>query len=485
MDFTYEQMRIIYIKLIEGLSLILLGMVIYRYSILNKINENKIIKKQALTDPLTGKANRNKFLIDMQNLLKIKKKFAVCFMDLDGFKHINDTLGHDMGDLLLQELGRLLDKNLPKNALSYRLGGDEFSIVITNINTIDEISLILNRLKTGLKTPIKLGNTMIVLEYSLGVSIYPTDGTTTNELIAYADDAMYYIKENGKNDYYFHNEALRSKQDNKKKMETDLKKALINSEFDIEFQPRVNIKDLNEICFEILMFWNHPVLGKLNSEYFNKQAEEMGIITDIDLFVIKKACDKLKLLREKGYKNIKFSVNISNQHAKRHDFVDALVKKISEYNFNIGELQFEFTNSISVKFISNYKYIIDKLESIGVGICISDLKIKYENLKLFKTLHIDEIKVSTGYISTNSIFKKKLLKDIIDVANDLEYTSVITQIETKEELKYSILANVCKVQGNYLFEKININNLEEFLINYPSFKKGLDKIIKACRGDKN
>lgn len=481
MNIDVELVKHVWLKSIEYLSILLLGMIAYRYSILYKIKENKQIKKQAFTDPLTGKGNRHKFLSDMDNHLTKKSKFAVCFMDLDGFKHVNDTLGHDAGDLLLIKLSEMLEKNLPATSIPYRLGGDEFGIIIDKVNTIEEISKILDKLKEGLKEPVVIEDTKIVLEYSLGVAIYPTDASSRVELMAYADDAMYYIKENGKNNYYFHNEALKAKLNNKKKMEIDLKAALKNGEFGVEYQPRINLNNLDEICLEALIFWKHPVLGKLNSEYFIKQAEEMGIVIHLDEFVLRKTCEKLDALNLEGYKNIRMSTNISNMHAKRHDFGDRLRDILNEYKLNKGEIQIEFTNKIDSKHLESYKYLIDRIKEANASVCISNLELRYESLNLFKDLQIDEIKINSGYISSKSNFNKNILRDIINVCKDLSYTTTITCVENEDELKYALNSESDKIQGNYLFKKIDNNNLPEFLENYPNFKTGIEAIMKKLQ----
>ena len=284
-------MRILINLVMVGCSIIL-GILLDRMLTIGRYKEHKQIKKQAFTDQLTGKGNRHKFVEDMEHLISKKRKFAVCFMDLDGFKHINDTMGHDAGDMLLIQLGKKLDETLPENVESYRLGGDEFAILMENINTVEEITKILDDLKVGLTKPIVIDNVKIVLEYSLGVAIYPTDSDNRSELMTYADDAMYYIKEHGKNDYYFHNNVLKTKLENKKKMEINLKAAVEKEEFVIEYVPRVALKD-ESVCFESKIVWQHPVLGRIEEEYFMKQAEEMGIVVLLDEYLIKKTCEKI------------------------------------------------------------------------------------------------------------------------------------------------------------------------------------------------
>ena len=197
--------------IIKGVVLVALGMLIYRIYVSGTLQENKLTKRQAYTDPLTGRGNRHLFLDVLDKLISKKEKFAVCFMDLDGFKQINDTMGHDAGDKVLIELSNIFERSLPQNAKSYRLGGDEFAVVMENIKTTEDITSILNDLKKEFEIPLIIENNSINLEYSLGIAIYPEDANNKKDLINYADDAMYYIKEHGKNNYYFHNKVLNLK----------------------------------------------------------------------------------------------------------------------------------------------------------------------------------------------------------------------------------------------------------------------------------
>ena len=473
---------VIYIwsKILEILTLILVGMIIYRFSIFKKLSEGKVIKKQVETDSLTGRGNRMRFLKDIDSAISIGKKFAVCFFDLDGFKHINDTMGHDAGDKLLIKLAEALEKSLPKNCNSYRLGGDEFGILIKDINTAYDISKVLDKLKKDLLIPINISGADIVLEYSLGISIYPTDGVTQNELIAYADDAMYYIKEHGKNSYYFHNSVLKAKLNNKKKMETDLKASYKKDDFDVEFQPRINLKNLDEIYLETFIFWNHPVLGKLNSEYFIKQAEEIGVIIHLDEIVLRKVCEKIKKLNENNIRNVKFGINISNAHSKRHDFVDKICEIIKEYNIEDGQLQIEVNNTIDIKNMQNYRYIITKLKELGVSICISNYEVKYDMLKIFKQLDIDEVKINSGYINDND-FKKDTFENLIKLSNSLNFSTSIICIENNKDIKESIKGGANKIQGNYLAGKILFKDLDKFIALHDEFKYEIKKKIEGTK----
>ena len=387
-----------FLKIAEIFLLVILGFVLYQLVNYKKIRKREIEKKQAYTDQLTGRGNRYLFLSVLDKLIKKGNKFAVCFMDLDGFKQINDTMGHDAGDELLVYLARTFDEKLPSNAVAYRLGGDEFSIVIQNIKTTRDITKVLDYMKKQLEEPINIQGTNISLQYSLGISVFPEDATTKSELIMYADDAMYYIKENGKNGYYFHNKSLKAKLDNKNKMEKDLKEAYDKNEFSISLQPRINLNDMDNICFEALLYWNHPVLGRLDSDYFIKQADEMGIIVKLDRFVLDNMCKKLTELKNNGYTNIQMAVNISTRHFMKDDFTNELCKILEKNNVGKGEIILELTNNIDLKKINMYRSMFEKLKKSGAQISINNFNIKYEDMMLYNDLNIDEIKLYAKFI---------------------------------------------------------------------------------------
>ena len=250
------------------------------------------VRRQAYTDELTGKGNRYLFYSDLDKLIEQNKNIAVGFMDLDGFKQINDALGHDIGDEVLKNMALKFDEALPANARAYRLGGDEFAIIINQINSKEEVILILENLKSAMNKPMMIDNNNISIEYSLGVVLSIDKRYERKDLVNYADNAMYYIKEHGGNDYYFHNDSLKAQLDNNIKMESDLKRAYENGEFGISLQPRINVSDTSKIGFEALLNWNHPVLGQLEAAYFINQADIMGLTIKLDEYVLKTVCEK-------------------------------------------------------------------------------------------------------------------------------------------------------------------------------------------------
>lgn len=470
-----------FLKIAEIFLLVILGFVLYQLINYRKIRKREIEKKQAYTDQLTGRGNRYLFLSVLDKLIKKGNKFAVCFMDLDGFKQINDTMGHDAGDELLVYLARTFDEKLPSNAVAYRLGGDEFSIVIQNIKTTRDITKVLDYMKKQLEEPIMIQGTSISLQYSLGISVFPEDAKTKTELIMYADDAMYYIKENGKNGYYFHNKSLKAKLDNKNKMEKDLKEAYDKNEFSISLQPRINLNDMDNICFEALLYWNHPVLGKLDSDYFIKQADEMGIIVKLDRFVLENMCKKLTELKNNGYTNIQMAVNISTRHFMKDDFTNELCKILEKYNVSKGEVILELTNNIDLKKINMYRSMFEKLKKSGAKISINNFNIKYEDMILYNNLNIDEIKLYAKYMSKESDLNDNCLENVIKLSKDLESEITICCIETKEQLEKAIKYGADKVQGFFLFNKMYDEYISDVIKKYDNLKEKVYQVISDVK----
>lgn len=470
-----------FLKIAEIFLLVILGFVLYQLINYRKIRKREIEKKQAYTDQLTGRGNRYLFLSVLDKLIKKGNKFAVCFMDLDGFKQINDTMGHDAGDELLVYLARTFDEKLPSNAVAYRLGGDEFSIVIQNIKTTRDITKVLDYMKKQLEEPIMIQGTSISLQYSLGISVFPEDAKTKTELIMYADDAMYYIKENGKNGYYFHNKSLKAKLDNKNKMEKDLKEAYDKNEFSISLQPRINLNDMDNICFEALLYWNHPVLGKLDSDYFIKQADEMGIIVKLDRFVLESMCKKLTELKNNGYTNIQMAVNISTRHFMKDDFTNELCKILEKNNVSKGEVILELTNNIDLKKINMYRSMFEKLKKSGAKISINNFNIKYEDMILYNNLNIDEIKLYAKYISKESDLNDNCLENVIKLSKDLGSEITICCIETKEQLKKAIKYGADKVQGFFLFNRMYDEYISDVIKKYDNLKEKVYKVISDVK----
>lgn len=475
--FNIELFKTLYIEIILVLCSVVLGMLMYRNSIKYKLRENKAVSEAAYKDALTGRGNRHKFNEVIQKLVADENsKFALCILDLDGFKHINDNMGHDAGDELLINLANALGSAMPENGEVFRLGGDEFAVIYNNITTREEVEKCVIEVNEAVKKPMIVRDTVINLEYSLGIAIFPDDSKDSVELLNYADAAMYHVKETGKNGYYFHNESLKAKSENKTKMETDLKKAYENKEFDIDFQPRINVNNESEICLEALLYWNHATLGKLRAQYFLDYIESIGLIINVDELVLEKSIDKLIELKALGYSNVNIAMNLSLRHFMRTDFVDRLCNILERRKFDQGSLMLEITDLIDESKIEDYKIKMDKLKEYGVKISVNNLEVKYEIMSLFKKLPVDEVKVSAEYVERSSMFNSSVLSDIVELGKDLYYEVTVVKIENDRELLRALKCNVDKIQGNYIHRPVEGEELVEFLNSYTDIRKKLLEI---------
>ena len=450
-------------------------LLIYILCTRKKRKNNKNVQVQAYTDELTKKGNRYLFYNDLDTLIEKDKNLAVCFMDLDGFKQINDALGHDMGDELLIAVSNKFDESLPNNAKAYRLGGDEFAIIIKDIYSKEEVILILENLKNIMNKPVLLDNNNIAVEYSLGVVLAVEQRYTRKELINYADNAMYYIKEHGGNGYYFHNDSLKAKLENNVKMEMDLKNAYLNNEFDVALQPRINLTDTSKIAFEALLEWNHPILGKLDAAYFISQAELMGLTIKLDEYVLKDACEKIIAFNQEGYDNVQIAVNMSNKNVFKREFIDSICNIIKEYNLPNNALQIEMTGIIEVNKFESYRYMFEKLKELNVEIVINSLDIKQESLELFAELPIDEVKISTSLLSEK--MNDRVFEDLVRLAKDLGYKTVAGKISDDKKLLKAIQCKADKIQGNFLFKKMDEKLAKELLANFGAYRLRIEEMV--------
>ena len=248
-----------------------------------------------------------------------------------------------------------------------------------------------------------------------------------------------------------------------------------NNEFGISLQPRINVGDTSKIGFEALLNWNHPVLGSLEAAYFINQAEIMGLTIKLDEYVLKTVCDKLVYFKEKGYENVQIAVNISNKNAFK-EFIDTICNIISSYDLPEGSLQIEITGNIETNKLETYKVMLERLKEIGVDIIISNFEIKQESMEIFKELPIDEVKISSSIISCDNI-NERVFSDLIRLCKDLGYKVIVGRINDDKKLVSSISNGADKLQGNFLFKRMNEKLAEEVLANYGTYRLRIDEII--------
>lgn len=444
------------------------------------INITEDIKKQeqieylAYHDSLTGLINRNYLKEQLNILLNItkrnNKKLAVVFIDLDNFKYINDTFGHDIGDMLLIEVSKRLKNSVRNSDIVSRIGGDEFILILNNIKNKSEVEKIMNKIKNTLIKPVYIKNHKLQTTFSAGISIFPDDAEDSENLLKFADIAMYESKKLGKNRFSFINENLKQEIKEYYLLVDELKDALKkDDELILYFQPKVNVQKEKVTGAEGLIRWKHPKKGLLTPNYFIDIAEKANIIRFIDDYVLEKGIETLKHWENDNYlKDLTLAINISANKFNEKNFVDNLKNLIKKYNINPEKLQIEITETISMQNIFYTINVLNEIKSLGVKIALDDFGTGYSSLNYLKKIPFDVLKIDQTFV-------KDMLKDrndtiitklIIEISKILNKTTVAEGVENKEILEVLIGFGVNEIQGYYFSKPLSEKKLEEYVANF-------------------
>ena len=433
----------------------IIGAIGTNHDITTMRENEKMIRHMAYYDFITDLPNRVLFLDRLKNAIQLSKKRAtqviVVILDLDNFKVVNDTLGHAMGDALLVETSRRLSKCIDKKDTAARLGGDEFSLLIEDVEQDDDIFYLMKRIKLVFEEPFKINNGTINLTASIGVSIYPDDGDTNEELINNATTAMYKAKKSEKNGYQFFNFKMKHELLQKANIERLLRKAIKNNEFILHYQAQYDVSGRLR-GFEALIRWNSPEMGYLNPMEFIPIAEETGLIIQIGEWVLNTASHTCKKFEDKYGCNLIMAVNISPIQLKQKEFGEIVMRAINSSGLKPTSLELEITES---SFIDNYDSVVNKLEEfkeLGVGIALDDFGTGYSSLSYLKRLPINLLKIDKSFIQGIDFLDphNDLTESIIALVKRLNIKTMAEGVETSEQLNYLINAKCDFTQGYYL-----------------------------------
>ncbi|MGL5086242.1 MAG: putative bifunctional diguanylate cyclase/phosphodiesterase, partial [Clostridium sp.] len=433
-----------------------------------KLNESqRKLYELAYYDTLTRLPNRlffKKYLEGLAQNTDISNRFCVMFIDLNRFKVINDTWGHDTGDKLLSEVASRL-KNLKSDKFNiFRLGGDEFVTVI-KVDNDYEIEKCGRDIISVFNEDFKIDDLVLSTSCSIGASVFPDDSRDADTIIKYADIAMYDSKENGGNFLQVFNEEIKSKVVEKMAIESEINNALAENQFILYYQPKFSGIDRSIKSLEALIRWTSTSLGVISPEKFIPIAEESDLILEIDKWVIYEACKENKRLQDIGYIKIPVSVNISAKHFAHKEILDIVVKALDKSGLEAKYLTVEITEGVLIKNVDMVSDIIRDLKKIGVLVSIDDFGKGYSSLNQLMTLPINEVKIDRDFIKDISKEKKKrnVVSLIVELAHSLELNVVAEGIETVEERNYLESIGCDELQG-YLFSKpVNIEELLVFL----------------------
>jgi diguanylate cyclase (GGDEF)-like protein len=383
-----------------------------------------------------------------------KESIAVIFLDLDRFKIINDTLNHENGDFLLKKVAERLRKADDKRVtdfLVYRLGGDEFTFILSSV-TKEETTIFVKRILNIFKKSFTLKDHELFVTSSLGISMYPTDGDHPDALIKNADIAMYSSKDSGRNSYSFFTQEMNDNYQKKMVLEKALRKALHSNELKLVYQPKMNIETNRIIGMEALVRWESSELGMISPAEFIPLAEETGIILPLGEWVLKSACLQNKAWQDMGYTPIPVSVNISLRQFYDGDFVESVMKILKETKLDARYLDLEITESISMANINSVISTLNELRAMGITISIDDFGTGYSSLSYLKKFPINNLKIDRSFVRdiTSNSENRSIVKTIISMANNLNLDVIAEGVETEEELKF-LKSNGCMVVQGYLF----------------------------------
>jgi diguanylate cyclase (GGDEF)-like protein/PAS domain S-box-containing protein len=415
------------------------------------------LNKLAHYDTLTSLPNRTMFHNALEAMIskanRNKSKVALMFIDLDNFKMINDTLGHDYGDLLLQEVAKRVKGILRAEDIVSRLGGDEFTVILDDIKDVSYPSIVAQKIIDALSTPIKLKNEMGYVGASVGISIFPDDASKIEQLIKNADLAMYKAKHEGKNIYKYFTEDMTADANEKLELTNNLRGAIDKNEIKIYYQPVFDVEEKIVVSFEALIRWEHPKYGIITPDIFIPLAEDGGLMVKIGKHVIKLVTQQIKELEELGLDH-KIAVNISSKQLTQNHLEQTIKAIVDESKIDPHHLELEVTESFLMDNIEETDKTISNLKEMGIDTAIDDFGTGYSSLSRLKKLSVSKLKIDKSFIDDIPDDPDDIVitEMIITLAKQLNLDIVAEGVETKEQMKF-LKKRGCKLMQGYLFSE--------------------------------
>lgn len=430
-------------------------------TIVNKDCIQKISLKNSLTDIPNGIALEKRFKAIMEN--KNENNFKILFIDVDGFKIVNDTLGYEYGDETLKSIAKRIKENTDENCQLFHIRGDEFVLLITNDYPLEKVCYVAEKIIKSMVRPFVYNKKEVHLTISIGIAIYPLGGTSINMLLQSARIAVQIAKESGKNTYKVYESSMNIKMNKKLELINSLHKAVEKEEFILHYQPQIDSLTNKIVGLEALIRWENPEMGVVSPAEFIPLAEETGLIIPIGDWVLKTACAQNKQWQMSGYSSVPVAVNISAIQFQEPMFVDKVVNALQEASLDPKWLHLEITESVAIKDTDLTISILDRLQEIGVKIALDDFGTGFSSLGYLNKFKINVLKIDSSFIKDIKKDEFTITKTIIVLGKSLNMEIVAEGVETNEQLDYLREAGCDKIQG-YLFSRpVTPNEIEKML----------------------
>ncbi len=432
--------------------------------------QEMIIARQASFDNLTGLPNRSLVMDRLHQLLKTARRsehqVAVLFLDFDDFKKLNDSLGHEVGDLFLVESAKRIKDAVRGGDTVGRLGGDEFLILLGGLEDSLDAAHVARNILQQFNKPIKIGGRELLLTASIGIAVYPGDGDDPGELMRKADSAMYHAKTRGRNTHFYFTDELEHKVVRRLTLEEHIRSALGNNEFRLLFQPQVDVLTGRMVGAETLLRWENPLIGKVSPEEFIPVAESTGMIVPIGKWVLEEALRQMDMLRDKCERSLKLAVNLSPIQFRDPDLLLFIADCIDRHGIGNGGLEIEITEGALIDNEKHADWFLKRLRELGVSLAIDDFGTGYASLSYLSRYPFDVLKLDRSFVGNlvNNPKSRSLLTGAIALAHGMGMSVVAEGVETREQLDF--LARLhCEFAQGYLFGKpVPLSDIEEVVM---------------------
>jgi len=396
-----------------------------------------------------------------------REERSVClvFLDLDNFKDVNDTYGHDFGDKLLKQVAERLNDTMRESDTLARLGGDEFVVILSSVTCHESIANAAQRLMSVFSNPFLIDDRKIYCSVSIGIAVYPDDGMDTESLLKCADTAMYHAKEEGKSQYRFFSAAMNQKIMRRVLLENSLRSGLERDEFFVKYQPQWDLKTSRMMGAEVLLRWQSHDFGLMAPSEFIAFTENSGLIFDLGQWVLRTACIQAKNWSLAGYEDFKVAVNISGKQLKQPDFLEMVGRVIHETGVTPKSLELEFTESVIMEDAEKTIDTLRALKKMGVQLSIDNFGTGYSSLNYLKHFPIDRIKIDRSFVadldSNNN--DAALVEAIISMGHSLNRKVLAEGVENSDQLHFLTTLRCDEAQGYYLALPMSAEELTKML----------------------